>query len=107
MKTIISAFVFVIGGAVSVFAQVDPIDSHGLAVGGYDLVSYFTPGKAVKGDAAITSVHSGVTYQFSSKENQTKFEADPDHYLPQYDGYCALAVSYGKRSPSIRRPLKS
>jgi len=97
MKTIISVFVFIVGGAVSVSAQIDPIDSHGLAVGGYDLVSYFTLGKAIKGDASITSGHNGVVYQFSSKENQVKFEADPDRYLPQYEGYCALAVSYGKK----------
>jgi len=96
MKVIISTFILVVI-ALSAFAQVDPIDKQGLGIGGYDLVSYFTTGKAIKGDPAIISIRNGATYQFSSKENKTKFEADPEHYLPQFDGYCALAVCYGKK----------
>ncbi len=80
-----------------VFAQVDPIDKNNLGIGGYDLVAYFNPGKPMKGLPANATVYQGVTYQFINAENQKTFESDPAHYLPQYDGYCALAVSYGKK----------
>lgn len=80
-----------------VSAQVDPIDKNNLAIGGYDLVSYFNVGKAIKGLPANASVYQGVTYQFINEENQKLFESDPAHFLPQYAGYCALAVSYGKK----------
>ncbi|MCI0750664.1 MAG: YHS domain-containing protein [Flammeovirgaceae bacterium] len=78
-------------------AQVDPIDKNGVAIGGYDVVAYFQSGKAVKGDQQTKFQYNGVTYFFSSKENQQRFEASPTKYIPEYDGYCALAVSYGKK----------
>jgi len=34
-----------------------------------------------------------VTYKFASAENQSRFKADPEKYLPQYGGYCAYAMS--------------
>lgn len=97
MKTIFLAASLFVLSAVAAFGQIDPVDHQGLAIGGYDPVSYFTTGKAIKGDKTYTSVHNGVTYLFSSKENQQRFEADATRYLPQYEGYCALAVSYGKK----------
>jgi YHS domain-containing protein len=79
------------------FAQIDPVDKNGTALGGYDVVAYFESGKAVKGDKQISYVLNGVRYLFSSKENQKMFGSTPLKYLPAFDGYCALAVSYGKK----------
>jgi YHS domain-containing protein len=79
------------------YAQVDPVDSNGLGIGGYDVVAYFTEGKAIQGSSKFTSEYRGIKYYFSSSENQMIFEKNPDAYLPQFDGYCALAVSYGKK----------
>lgn len=78
-------------------AQVDPVDNKGLALGGYDVVSYFTDGTAAKGDARYSSTHRGTTYYFISADHQQAFAADPERYLPEFEGYCALAVSYGKK----------
>ena len=36
-------------------------------------------------------------YLFSSLENLETFEANPDQYVPAYNGYCALGVSVGKK----------
>jgi len=72
-------------------AQVAPIDEKGLAVGGYDVVSYFS-GKPTKGDPQITAKNGSGTYQFSSTANRDAFKKNPSNYLPQYDGYCAWAV---------------
>ncbi len=95
MKTHITLFLVL--ASLSSFSQVDPIDKNGLAIGGYDLVSYFENGKAVKGSESIKTILNATTYYFTTKENQQLFEASPEKYLPQYEGYCALAVSYGKK----------
>jgi YHS domain-containing protein len=94
MKTIFSLFFFAI--AVSAVAQVDPVDAKGLAIGGYDVVAYFD-GSPKKGRDQFATKYQDATYLFATADNQKAFLASPDKYLPQYDGYCALAVSYGKK----------
>ncbi|MDC0088376.1 hypothetical protein OAI07_02420 [Akkermansiaceae bacterium] len=71
-----------------------------VALGGYCPVCYIAAGKAHLGDPAITSKVNGKTYQFVSAEVKATFDADPEKYLPQYDGYCAYCVSHGKTAPS-------
>lgn len=95
MKTNLLIAFFLMTTSVA-FGQVDPIDKNGIALDGYDVVSYFA-GKAVKGNKQFNTDYSGATYYFQSKENQKTFESDPTKYLPQYEGYCALGVSYGKK----------
>lgn len=65
------------------------------AVGGYDVVAY-QDGTATPGDAAFNVTYNGTLYFFSSPENKTRFEADPEKYIPAYGGYCATAMSEGK-----------
>jgi len=67
----------------------------GLAMRGYDPVAYFTVGAPTPGSFAITSVHDGAVYRFSSEENKAKFEANPAAYLPQYGGFCAFGLAQG------------
>ena len=66
-----------------------------VAVGGYDPVAYFTEGKPVKGEKSFTLQHAGAEWRFSSAQNRDRFAASPQHYAPQYGGYCAWAVSQG------------
>ena len=66
-------------------------------VQGYDLVSYHTEGKPVKGDGTQLTVYEGVTYLFSSEENKKEFDKNPEKYLPQYGGYCAYGAAVGKK----------
>jgi YHS domain-containing protein len=82
-------------------AQVDPVDKNGLAIGGYDLVAYFTSSKAVKGNPEIVSELNGARYYFASQENKNEFDRSPKQYLPQYEGYCALAVGTTGKKISI------
>jgi YHS domain-containing protein len=63
-----------------------------LAVQGYDVVSYFKAGKAVKGNREIASSYRGVTYQFATEDDRKLFAADPGKYLPTYGGWCASAM---------------
>ena len=72
-------------------AQTAPVDENGLAIGGYDLVAYFS-GTAQQGTATYSSNYEGITYHFASQENLAAFEKTPTNYLPQFDGYCAWGV---------------
>jgi YHS domain-containing protein len=65
--------------------------------GGYDVVSYFTESKPVRGSGRYTAEYRGVTYLFSSKQNKKTFEEDPRKYLPAYGGYCAYGVAIDKK----------
>ena len=69
-------------------AQIAPIDEKGLAVGGYDVVAYFS-NKATKGDTKITAKHGDATYQFVNTANRDAFKKNPTKYLPEFGGFCA------------------
>lgn len=64
---------------------------------GYDVVAYFTDGKAMRGSGYHVAVHEGVTYAFTNAEHKKLFEADPTKYLPVYGSYCAYGVSVAKK----------
>ena len=66
----------------------------GLALAGYDPVSYFANGP-LEGKKSITATHEGATYRFVSTTNRDKFKAAPDKYAPAYGGWCAWAVYEG------------
>jgi YHS domain-containing protein len=78
-------------------AQVDPVNKNGVAIGGYDVVAYFKDNKPVKANSTLKAEFNNITYYFSSIENHKAFLDAPGNYLPEYDGYCALSVTYGKK----------
>jgi len=63
-----------------------------LAIEGYDPVSYFTKGKAEKGNKEFAVLAAGVLYNFSSAENKDLFKKNFAAYEPQYGGWCAYAM---------------
>lgn len=67
----------------------------GVALGGYDPVAYFPEGggKAAKGFVKRDFKHNGVTYRFASDANLERFRANPEKYVPAYNGWCAWAMS--------------
>ncbi|WP_459210660.1 YHS domain-containing (seleno)protein [Aquimarina rhabdastrellae] len=73
-------------------AQVAPVDDKGVAIGGYDVVAYFSD-QAQKGHKKNKATHNGVTYYFKTKENRDTFKKNPTQFLPQFDGYCAWGVA--------------
>lgn len=79
-------------------AHLQNLNEAGVALQGYDPVSYFGD-QPVKGSDTIASSYKGATYYFSSNENKATFEAAPEQYVPQYGGFCAVAVSEGKTFP--------
>lgn len=72
-------------------------DGQGVLLHGHDPVAYFTAGKPVPGVAAYTATHAGGTYRFASAANRDAFVAAPGKYAPQFGGYCAMGVAYGKK----------
>lgn len=69
-----------------------------LAIKGYDTVVYFTAGKALKGSESFTFPWHGMTWQFSTKENRDLFAASPEKYAPQFDGWCAWAMTESRKA---------
>ncbi|MEZ4875236.1 MAG: YHS domain-containing (seleno)protein [Flavobacteriaceae bacterium] len=72
----------------------------GIAIDGYDVVSYFE-GIAAKGSAEFTSDFEGVTFWFASEDHRMEFEKAPLKYAPQYGGYCAYAMGKSGEKVSI------
>ncbi len=70
----------------------DVNQDSGVGSGGYDVVSYHTPGEPVIGDENITSSWNGTTWRFSTTENKNLFDSNPERYAPRYGGFCAYAV---------------
>lgn len=73
------------------------ITSTGLALRGYDPVSYFTDGAPMPGAFDITADYEGATYRFTSAEHAEMFKADPAKYVPEFGGYCAFGAAFGKK----------
>lgn len=69
--------------------------TDGFALKGNDVVSYFENERPLKGEEAFSFDWKGAKWLFSSEENKSKFEANPEQYAPQYGGYCSFAVSTG------------
>lgn len=72
-------------------------NEHGLALHGYDPVAYFTENGPKKGKKKYAVRHTGGTYYFSSEKNKNAFMENPDRYLPEYGGFCAMGVALGKK----------
>lgn len=70
-------------------------ENSSLALKGYDPVAYFNEGKAIKGDTTNGIRWGNVIWYFSSDANKLMFKTFPDKYIPQFGGYCAVAVSSG------------
>ncbi len=85
----------VYGGKTLVF-----LNKRGVALEGYDPVSYFTDGKPAKGDPKIEATFDGALFHFVSQAHRETFEKDPTKYAPAYGGYCGYAASIGKVRPA-------
>jgi len=66
-----------------------------LAINGYDPVAYFAVGKPMRGLPEIEYEWNGYRFRFSRAEHRELFEANPKHYAPQFENYCAMALAKG------------
>jgi YHS domain-containing protein len=70
------------------------VEKGKIMIDGYDPVSYFQ-GKPVKGSMTFKSEKEGRIFLFSSLSNKKAFEKEPEKYLPEYGGWCAIAMVDG------------
>lgn len=73
------------------------ISENGVAIGGYDAVSYFS-GQPVKGTEIYSTQWKNVKWLFSSEDHLNQFKKSPEKYSPQFGGNCSLAMSLGNAS---------
>lgn len=66
--------------------------NNGIAIHGYDAVSYLDDRKAQKGSTKFTAQYNGATYRFASAAHRDAFMKEPAKYEPAYGGWCAYAI---------------
>lgn len=71
----------------------DPLT--GVALEGYDPVSYFTEAEPLAGSPDYEFVWQGVPWYFATAANRDVFMRHPEVYAPQYGGHCAMSLSRG------------
>lgn len=71
----------------------DPLT--GVALEGYDPVSYFTEPEPLPGRPDYEYVWQGVPWYFATAANRDVFMRHPEVYAPQYGGHCAMSLSRG------------
>ncbi len=89
--------VMLAAGRVPLAAEAAPAAGKRLALNGYDPVSYFVDGHPEKGSADYQASYDDATYWFKTPEHRATFVADPDHYAPQFQGFCTVTLSRGAR----------
>jgi len=71
----------------------DPLT--GIAIDGYDPVSYFTDPEPAQGLPDYEYDWGGVPWYFESAANRDVFMRNPEVYAPQYGGHCLMSLSRG------------
>ncbi|MEZ4589128.1 MAG: YHS domain-containing (seleno)protein [Gemmatimonadales bacterium] len=102
MKSTLLAIALLLGMVAPSVAQdkvLVNVDKSGLALQGYDPVSYFSPTGPIRGRPELTASHQGATYRFATAEHRDRFLADPAKYAPQFGGYCGYGASRDYLAP--------
>jgi len=71
------------------------VSKDGVAIEGYDAISYISEGRPLQGSTRFETRWNGAVWRFTSAAHRDTFLADPARYAPQFGGYCAYAVSQG------------
>lgn len=101
MKCIILGLFFSLATIVSVNAQQSQVFAPGgKALNGYDVVAFFKASKPVMGADSLSYTYKGAKWKFSSNANMAAFKANPEHFMPQYGGYCAFGAAEGHKAPT-------
>jgi YHS domain-containing protein len=85
-------------GAASLVTTIVTDPLTGVAMEGYDPVSYFTGPEPQRGSPDYEYYWGGVPWYFVSAANRDAFMRAPDVYAPQFGGYCSMSVARGHLS---------
>jgi hypothetical protein len=69
-----------------------------VAIKGYDSVAYFKDAQALKGSESYSFQWHNMTWYFQNGENRALFASSPEKYAPQFDGYCAWAMTESRKA---------
>lgn len=69
-----------------------------VAIKGYDTVAYFQAGKALKGNETFAFKWHNLSWYFLTSDNRDLFATNPAKFAPQYDGYCAWAMTEARKA---------
>ncbi|GEM_PF-2524756 len=67
-----------------------------VALKGRDVVSYFENDKPLKGSKKYVADWDNTKWQFSSEKNRDLFLRDPKKYIPEFGGFCPVALADNK-----------
>lgn len=87
------------GSQEEVAVQMVNTTKDGVAINGYDVVSYFE-GRAEEGSADHHQVWNAATFRFVSERHRDEFAKNPKRYVPQYGGHCSFGMGFGKAVPA-------
>jgi YHS domain-containing protein len=91
-----AAYLMVLPARSSVTSELLVSDHHsGLALFGYDPVSYYIDGAAIAGSPRFEMSFAGFTWRFRSEANRAAFRAQPGSYVPGFGGYDPIGVIRG------------
>jgi len=71
------------------------LDAQRVMLKGYSPISYFDNSPEM-GDPQFQVQHGEVVYYFTSNDQKSLFEQNPEKYVPAFGGYCAYGVAKGK-----------
>ena len=67
-----------------------------VALRGRDVVSFSEGSKPVKGKRKYAAEWDDTKWYFSNEKNRDAFKADPKKYIPEFGGWCPVALSHGE-----------
>jgi hypothetical protein len=88
---------------VGVAPQVPMHDLSGLALDGFDPVSYFLYGEPRAGRPEYEAIWGGAAWRFASEANRAAFLSHPPAFEPRFGGFDALAMAGGRAVPASPR----
>lgn len=96
-NTVINGMFMVVFGSSTMVHAVETVywvdNQSGVAMAGYDPISYFLRGEGGYGDYHYEYYWSGAVWRFQNEGNLSAFREYPLIYAPQYGGYDALKMS--------------
>ncbi|MHB1101433.1 MAG: YHS domain-containing (seleno)protein [Devosia sp.] len=82
-------------GAASLVTTIVSDPLTGVAIDGYDPITYFTESEPQPGSPDNEYYWGGVPWYFVSEANRDVFMRAPEVYAPQYGGHCLMSLARG------------
>lgn len=75
--------------------------SNGVALAGYDLVSYFQGDAPLKGSSKYSVKVDDALYYFNNESNKNAYLKNPSAYKVVYGGWCAYAIGANAKKVEV------